>query len=359
MNRSTRLVYKRAWSILLIVAMIASLSLPLGGIVAGAGENLYAPTESVEYNGVVFGRMTEAYNYTQTSYYGTNSYEVAGSPMFDGEEAHLDDFIELILSEMDDDDIIALTASGRGTLPQGQYINDSGTAVKYHIITGLGSMGDVGQAGETQWPNRMALAQSWNKELVYTAGAQYANEGKSKADVSSIPGSLQGASSTSGLVDIRANPLAGCYDEGYGEDSYMVGMFADLWGKGNALAKPYEEVRETLDDPLGVYSRTTVYTKHYDMYNSEFFRITGNYTTDVRSWYEYMGPSAARPFSSGAITGYMSSYGMTNGVPSTSSFIHQYARENSYEADDGYKVGFATGFDAYANQSYTAMQGMV
>ena len=338
-------------SLILAMVLVLSIALPLGELMTPKAKaaHAYEPVEFVTHNGITFGRMTSAY--------GT---QYVGSPMFDGVENHLDDFIDLLLTEMDDDDVLALVASGRTTpsYPQGHYEN-GGSRIDYRIITGLGSAGgDVGNPGETQWPNQMALAQSWDKELVYTAGAQYANEARTRSgaqSVNTIAGSLNRASSTSGLVDIRSNPLAGRYDEGYGEDSYMVGMFVDLWGKGFALQTPYDAT--TVGGRLGPYSYVQISTKHYHMYNSEFFRVSGNYNTDVRSWFEYMGPSAARAFNNGTITGYMSSYGMTNGIPSTSSFIHAFARANSYEVD-GIRFNFRTGFDLGGSYIYNPIQGI-
>lgn len=87
-------------------------------------------------------------------------------------------------------------------------------------------------------------------------------------------------------------------------------------------------------DESDVYMKSIPQTKHWTTYNSEFFRLQGGNNVSTRTFYEYYGKAAEKPFSDGTITGYMSSYGNMNRVPTTSTFLHDFATENKQRRCD-------------------------
>ena len=116
---------------------------------------------------------------------------------------------------------------------------------------------------------------------------------RSKYATSSIGTTAVGAHAAQ--IDARMNPLSGRYDEGYGEDAFMIGEMADAWAGG------------MVGDESDVYMKSIPQTKHWTTYNSEFFRLQGGNNVSTRTFYEYYGKAAEKPFSDGTITGYMSS----------------------------------------------------
>ena len=77
---------------------------------------------------------------------------------------------------------------------------------------------------------------------------------------------------------------------------------ADAWSGG------------MVGDESDVYMKSVPLTKHWTTYNSEFFRLQGGNNVSTRTFYEYYGKAAEKPFEDGNIAGYMSSYGNMNRV---------------------------------------------
>ena len=85
-------------------------------------------------------------------------------------------------------------------------------------------------------PNQLAQAQTWNTDLLKQAGSVYGDEMRSKYATSSIGTTAVGAHAAQ--IDARMNPLSGRYDEGYGEDAFMIGEMADAWAGGMLAMNP-------------------------------------------------------------------------------------------------------------------------
>ena len=72
----------------------------------------YKPTEFVTHKGITFGRATEAYNevtvnpFTKEEIY----HHYKGMPLFDGDPAHLDIYVDLLLTELGTEGIISVAA---------------------------------------------------------------------------------------------------------------------------------------------------------------------------------------------------------------------------------------------------------
>lgn len=320
------------------LALAAGVLMSTGVLSAfAATSNPYAPVEFVEYEGVRFGRATNAYKTTITPNNGDPYEEVyAGMPLFDGQEDHLETYLELLLEEIGPEGWVALAAGSTAT---GSYEAKDGTEKSYPIPAGSSVGGEAlqGAAGQTELSTVMYQAQSWNKDLIHDIGYLMGSENKSKQD----NGGYNWTTSTgTSMTDMRLNPLSGRYDEGYGEDPYMASIFANL----NSQGYNGYDAGET-----GLYIMGSVNTKHYSVYNAQWFRPVTSTQVGVRSFYEYNSYSANRGFSDGTISSFMSSYGRINGVPSSASFISDWA---NYVA----KYSIYNGPDAGATTPYLTIE---
>ena len=313
----------------LAVMLAAAIAAGCAQIPGLTSQNVYAASvqagnqggqETVTYQGVTFNRASSAYKD------GNVSYE--GMPLYNGKEENLDTYVDLIMDEIGLDGWISILARKS---PTGSYVDSAQQTKTYHVPVTINNKADVGLDGETQWPNQLAQAQTWNTDLMKAAGSVYGDEIRSQGDTSSIGNTA--VSAYAAQIDARMNPLSGRYDEGYGEDAFMIGEMADAWTSGMT------------GDQSDIYMKSIPLTKHWTTYNSEFFRLQGGNDVSARTFYEYYAKAAEKPFSDGNIAGYMSSYGNLNGVPTTSTFMHDYAQKIS-------KDGLITGCDFMAEYGY-------
>jgi hypothetical protein len=65
----------------------------------------------------------------------------------------------------------------------------------------------------------------------------------------------------------------------------------------------------------GFYVRAVVGTKHYSNYLAQWYRQTASNSVTARGLYEYQTRSAIKGLASGAVSGVMTSFGRTNGIP--------------------------------------------
>ncbi len=64
----------------------------------------------------------------------------------------------------------------------------------------------------------------------------------------------------------------------------------------------------------GFWQKAVVTTKHFTTYNAQTLRTTTSNNASARTLMEYQPQSALKGFESGAVSGFMSSYGRTNGI---------------------------------------------
>lgn len=312
----------------------------------------YKPTEFVTHKGITFGRATEAYNevtvnpFTKEEIY----HHYKGMPLFDGDPAHLDIYVDLLLTELGTEGIISVAADTK-------IIGHYGDGKTYELPANTLYGNDCTVNGETQWPVQMGMAQTWNKELLKKAGNAVGEEIRGLASNNSISGS-RSAISSSAIIDIRYNPLIGRFDEGFGEDPFLISEMAAHWTDGIAG-------RKSKDD---LYYRVIPQTKHWGSYQGEFFRGQNSNNVSVRSFYEQNAKAVDKTFREGNFLGLMSSYGSINGVPSTASFMQKYAQklsggsmmtlcdagsESGYVPASAEGSGFANGYDHTYSSSFT------
>ena len=104
-------------------------------------------------------------------------------PLYNGNAEDLDDYVNLIMDEIGVDGWISILA---GKSPVGTYADENGESKTYNVPITVNRAADVGLDGETQWPNQLAQAQTWNTDLLKQAGSVYGDEMRSKYATSSI-----------------------------------------------------------------------------------------------------------------------------------------------------------------------------
>lgn len=311
----------------------------------------YTPKEFVTYDGVRFGRATEAYNETlKHPFTGEEiTHQYAGMPLFDGNPEHFDAYIALLLKELGDEGIIAMAANEKIL---GHYNGKS-----YEVPANSFFAHDVGINGETQWPVGMGFGQTWNKELLRRAGEAAGAEIRGLHPADTVNG-MRDTTAHTAVTDIRYNPLIGRFDEGFGEDAHLISEMASAWTKGMADRK----------DEDSLYYRVIPQTKHWSSYHGEFFRGQNSSNVSVRSAYEQSMKTAGKLYADGTFLGFMSSYGCINGVPATASFMQKYAQkqgnnglmslcdagsEMGYVMNTSKDAGFSNGYDHCYSSDYS------
>ncbi|MBE5890685.1 MAG: carbohydrate-binding protein [Lachnospiraceae bacterium] len=222
-----------------------------------------------------------------------------GRPIFTGNPDDLDAFVDLILDDMtlEEKAIYAVHRYSEGglTLERG-----------YTLPSGKGEV-DAVQGVYTDFPTMQALGQSWDTELIKEVGTAIGNE--RRGEVANYDGMTMMYSAE---ADIRVNPLAGRFEEGFSEDPGMVGDMVSAMGDGitGNGASGNED---------GFWLKVGLGTKHYANYAAEFYRNYGSSYNSIRGLREFALPGFLTAAENGSITGVMTSYGRLNGIPAAAS----------------------------------------
>jgi beta-glucosidase len=167
------------------------------------------------------------------------------------------------------------------------------TRLKIPIIYGLDHIHGVSYiAGGTLFPQPIAQAATWNRQLVQNAGVITAYESRAAG----VPWTFSPA------LDLGTNPLWSRIWEGYGEDPYLIAELGTQFLKG-------------VQDPLGSKEKLAVSLKHYMAYSDP---KSGKDRTDawIPEHYlrEYHLPPFAAAIKAGARTVMVNS-ALINGIP--------------------------------------------
>ncbi|HEY1095252.1 MAG TPA: glycoside hydrolase family 3 C-terminal domain-containing protein [Glycomyces sp.] len=158
----------------------------------------------------------------------------------------------------------------------------------------------------TFFPQAIGLGATWDTELMEAIGAAVAHEVRARdTDVFASFGPV---------ADIRSNPLAGRFEEGFGEDPLHVGAMATAYAWGLRGRHP-------------VYVKTFTQMKHFLGYNHEWHRSQSSASMSVRALHEYQVVPYRMPVEAGAVMGAMTAYNNVNGVPSIISPIMDALRD--------------------------------
>ncbi|CAN7370250.1 glycoside hydrolase family 3 C-terminal domain-containing protein [Paenibacillus sp. LjRoot153] len=273
-----------------------------------------------------------------------------GMPLFDGNPDHLNAFVDAYFEYIGLEGA-ALYATG---------IRDNYTMVmadnpnKGKVIPGGLAAADNVYGVSTDFPALVALGQSWNKDLLTEVGQVMGSEKISQINVKQGAANIHNGANASkpiaftALSDLRINPLNGRFPEGYGEDPYLAATMVDNMAAGLAGTN-----QSNSND--GFWQRAVVGTKHYSLYNAEWFRQTSSTAAGARAIYEYQTPSAFKGLASGSVSGVMTSFGRTNGIPNIiSPYLIQgnnIARYGMYSSPDFngenhlFNTSFSNGYD--------------
>ena len=158
----------------------------------------------------------------------------------------------------------------------------------------------------TLFPQAIGLGSTWDTDLLERIGQTVATEMRERD-----PGVL---AAFGPVADIRSNPLAGRYEEGFGEDPLHVGAMATAYATG--LRGRHEH-----------WVRVLPQMKHFLGYNHELHRHRTSASMSVRALQEYQAVPYRKPVEAGAVLGAMTAYNLVNGVPSIIAPIMEELRE--------------------------------
>ncbi|PRY60735.1 glycoside hydrolase family 3 C-terminal domain-containing protein [Glycomyces artemisiae] len=220
--------------------------------------------------------------------------------------AHLDptrpvaERVEALLALMSDEQKLAcLNGIPETVLADGSTLPAFGNAFN-EVLHSSGKKPDA-----TFFPQAIGLGATWDTELLEAVGEAVAHEVRARdTDVYASFGPV---------ADIRSNPLAGRFEEGFGEDPLHVGAMATAYAWGLRGRHP-------------VYVKTFTQMKHFLGYNHEWHRSQSSSSMSVRALHEYQAVPYRMPVEAGAVMGAMTAYNNVNGVPSIISPLMQTLR---------------------------------
>ena len=159
----------------------------------------------------------------------------------------------------------------------------------------------------TMFPVSIAMAATWDSNLVYEAATAISDEARAIYNGwhqdPNFPGEHKGLIYRGPVVNIERNPYWGRNEEAYGEDPYLTGRLGVAYVKGLQGNDPkYLKLVSTL--------------KHYAVNNVERDRQQLSAAVPERLLYEYWLPHFRDCIVEGQAQSVMASYNAINGVPS-------------------------------------------
>lgn len=247
-----------------------------------------------------------------------------GMPLFDGDANHLDEYLDTYLEYvgLEGKVLYAIGQRNNYTLKRDDNKNKGKT------IPGGMLFQDAVQGVKTDFPAMISMGQTWNSELIEEIGKVYGNEKLVSNNWTS--GNLEdvNVNLTTAISDMRINPLSGRFDESIAEDlkltSDMVSALA------NGASGIYED-----GNTDNFWTKAAVTTKHYTNYAAQIHRQKASTDMGARSMLEYHAQSPLDAIKSGAVTGVMTSYGRSNGIPNMISPLVSYAQSLAPWGKDG------------------------
>jgi beta-glucosidase len=166
--------------------------------------------------------------------------------------------------------------------------------------------------GATVFPQAIALAATWDPQLVQQVATAISDEARAKynqtrgaVDAKSARGRANGMLSFfSPTINMARDPRWGRTQETYGEDPFLTSRLAVAYVKGMQGNDPH-------------YLKTIATPKHFAANNEEFDRFKANANISERTLREYYLPAFRAVVEEGRAKSIMSSYNSINGIPST------------------------------------------
>lgn len=213
----------------------------------------------------------------------------ATQPVYLDPTAPLDDRVNAILALMTDaqklssfDGIPAMTLADGFHLP----------AITSGGVEGLHGSGQ--NASATMFPQAIGFGSTWDTELLERIGHVVGFETRSR--------NANALRAFAPVVDTRSNPLAGRFEEGYGEDPFLCGTLGTAYAFGIKGRDPF-------------YLLAKPEMKHFLAYDREWNRARASASTSCRAFHEFNSVAYKMPIVAGAVLGVMTAYTLINGVP--------------------------------------------
>lgn len=163
----------------------------------------------------------------------------------------------------------------------------------------------VARAGKaTQFPVSVALAASWDPELIHLMSSAVGDEMRAKHEHGKDSRQYQGLTCWAPTVNMARDPRWGRIEETYGEDPYLTSRMAVAFITGLQG-----------DDPR--YLKVAATPKHFAVYNEEVNREGKDVRVSERAMRDYYLPAFKDSVMAGRAASLMTSYNGVNGVPST------------------------------------------
>ncbi|MFI6345402.1 glycoside hydrolase family 3 C-terminal domain-containing protein [Streptomyces sp. NPDC050560] len=213
----------------------------------------------------------------------------------------LDRRVDALLARLTDEQKLScLTGLPAMTLEDGYALPARSSAG----VEGLHGSGQVPNA--TMFPQAIGFGSTWDTELVEEMGRVVGMEVRARN-----PANLR---AWAPVADTRSNPLAGRYEEGYGEDPFLSGTLGTAYAFGIKGRHP-------------LYILAKPEMKHFFAYNHEWNRARSSSSMSARALHEFNIVSYRMPVAAGAVLGAMVAYNLVNGVPSNMNPVLKQVRE--------------------------------
>ena len=225
----------------------------------------------------------------------------AQEPLYKNEDARIEDRVNDLLSRMTIDEKIDLM---RATSPANERL---GIAKYYHGNEAL--HGIVRPGKFTVFPQAIALAASWDPDLLFRVSTAISDEARARWNELG-EGKLQEQQFSdlltfwSPTVNMVRDPRWGRTPETYGEDPFLTGEM------GTAFVKGLQG-----DDPR--YLKVVSTPKHFAANNEEHNRFSCDAKISEKQLREYYLPAYEALIKRGKAASIMASYNAINGIPSS------------------------------------------
>lgn len=268
----------------------------------------------------------------------------AQEPLYRNEDAPIQDRVEDLLKRMTVDEKIDLL---RATSPANERL---GLEKYYHGNEAL--HGVVRPGNFTVFPQAVALASTWNPELIQQVATVISDEARAKWNELD-QGRLQKAQFSDVLtfwsptVNMARDPRWGRTPETYGEDPFLTGEI------GTAFVKGLQG-----DDPR--YLKVVSTPKHFAVNNEEHNRFECNAVVSEKQLREYYLAPYEALVKRGKAASIMSAYNAINGTPCTCNpwLLTKVLREDwgfdGYVVSDCWAVGLIYEAHKYVKAPETA-----
>lgn len=174
--------------------------------------------------------------------------------------------------------------------------------------SGVEGLHGAGQsASATMFPQAIGLGSTWDVELLEQVGHVVGFETRSR--------NANALRAWAPVCDTRSNPLAGRFEEGYGEDPFLAGALSTAYAFGIKGRDPF-------------YILAKPELKHFFAYDHEWNRARSSSSMSARALHEFNVVAYKMPIAAGAVLGAMTAYNLINGVPSIANPILQDIRED-------------------------------